>query len=275
MFNKTITTTFDDFRHVIESCCNYLRRMCTETLESHPDIFTEKYKKIFHVDIIPAALMFVEDELLNKKMLDKDGKKIPWKELAFSKQDIAKIYNAGVSDRLVTPAKAHMSANYDDKGIVQITDLCISINYDILKSHILRNLYRICDFQDIILKSWAQHEAGHILDYILSYDGQPKSRLEKDNKIAAKAIKEHKAWIKSVMPKGSIVLPEDLEKQRIKQYFEMPQESRADQLGGVDRQKVTDWQFLEKEYRITATIKCKKVKDKKPKEEASEDNKES
>ena len=255
--NKKITIRFDDLTHLYESCSNYLKAETMRTLESHPDIFTKKYQKMFDVSILTSVLMFTEEEILNKQFKDKDGKNLSWKEKVYSKNDIADIYNKGITDRLCTPAKAHMRY-YETDGKIDIQDLYITINADILKKAILRNLWRMIEFQDVLLKSWARHEAGHILDYILT-DGTSVKEHNKVCRIDDAAKKKLKNWRKSVMPKGKIYLPDDLEAQYSKMYFECPSEARADTLGGVDRQAVLEFEKAEK-YVVSATIKSKIVK---------------
>lgn len=270
MFNKKVSIKFEDFKTVVNACAKYLSDEINRTLDSRPDIFTAKHRKIFSSAVLPSALLFTEDELLFVSRKNKDGEKVKWDEPTYSKKEIAHIYNQGRVERQRTPAKANMAYKFVD-GKLQITDLSISVNYDILKTDILLNLYRINDFVECALKTWARHEAGHILDYILSYEGKPKSVLDKSVREENKAQKEYKAWIKSVMPKGQLLLPPELERQRVDMYFNMPQEARADILGGVDRRKANDFMFNQDGYRIVATIKSKPVKIKPVKEEPAKE----
>ena len=266
MFNKKLSITFEDFRSVINACAKILRDEVYKTLDAHPDVFTPRHRKMFEVAILPSALVFTEDELLYVHRKNKDGEKVKWDEVTYSKKEIAQIYNKGRVERMRTPAKANMSYKFEDGKLI-ITDLYISVNYDVLKTDLLLNLYRVNDFVECALKTWARHEAGHILDYILSYEGKPRSVLDKSLREEKKAQKEYNNWTKSVMPKGEILLPPELEKQRVDMYFNMPQEARADMLGGVDRRKANEFMFNQDGYRIVATIKSKPVKIKPVKEE--------
>lgn len=260
MFNKKTVIKFEDFRSVIGSCIAFLKEETCAKLNEHSDVFTDKYKKMFDVAVIPSALMFTEDELLHVPRKDKDGNKVKWEDVTYSKKEIASIYNKGIPERMRTPAKAHMEYAFNDQGLLEIKGLYITINLDILKTEILTNLYDINRFIDITLKGWVHHECGHILDYILSYEGKKRSVVDKLNKEDSKARKEYNAWIKSVMPKGSKFLPPELDRQRINMYFTIPCEARADTLGGVDRNKIIDYMFEDDKYRIIATIKSKTVK---------------
>jgi hypothetical protein len=259
---KKFTIHFEDFECVIESTAAFIKNEIMDVLNSRPDIFTEKYQKMFSIDILPSALMFTEDELLTRPMKTAEGKTAGWKDKAFSKEEIAKIYNSDKGDRHSTPAKAHMRWKNND-GILEISDMYIAINYDILKISVLRHLYDIIRYQDIVLRSWARHEAGHILDYIMLFDGKPVSVIKKDDKICNKAKKELNEFKKSVgYDTNKKALTREVDRQLEEMYFNMPQEARADTLGGVDRKKVIDYcfEYADKDMKVIATIKSKIVK---------------
>ena len=151
-----------------------------------------------------------------------------------------------------------MSYAFEDGKLV-IKQLEIVLNYDILIKDVLLNLYRINDYYEIVIRTWARHEAGHILDYIMSFAGQSPSKVNKLNSESDKARREYHKWFKTMLGKDAF-LPPELERQRLEMYFEIPCEARADQLGGVDRIKAIDYSMADSGKRVIATLKSKTVK---------------
>ena len=123
MFNKKTVIKFEDFRSVISSCIAFLKEETYAKLNEHSDVFTDKYKKMFDVAVIPSALMFTEDELLHVPRKGKDGSKVKWEDVTYSKKEIASIYNKGIPERMRTPAKAHMEYAFNDQGLLEIKGL--------------------------------------------------------------------------------------------------------------------------------------------------------
>lgn len=252
------TIKFEDYEALVSNIIKCFKKECYEILRSHKE-FTEKYDKMFSIEARPSALIFVEDEILSQNKKDKDGKRIGWKEPMFSKKDIINTYNKEIYERQNTPAKAYCSYIFDDEGNAVIKELRIQLNYDFLNATVLSNLYRITEYYDVVIKSWAQHECGHILDYIISFDGLSKKVIDKEENEIIKARKAYSKWWKDNRDKNGNLTPE-LETQRLKMYFEIPCEAKADMLGGVDREKVIAYTLKNKNRRVVTVMKSKTVK---------------
>ena len=252
------TIKFDDFKNVTNAIIHGFIDTVNEVLNARPDVFTEDYKKIFSCHACPSDLIFMEDEILSVKTRA-EKKRSKWEEKVFSRKDLAEIYNKGnATERANTPAKAHMSYAFEEGKLV-IKQLEVVLNLDILVKDVLLNLYRINDYYETIIRTWAKHEAGHILDYIMSYAGQSPSKVGKLNSESDKARREYHKWFKEMLGKDAF-LPPELEKQRLEMYFNIPCEARADILGGVDRNTAIEFSMADSGKRVIATFKSKTVK---------------
>lgn len=252
------TIKFDDFKNITNAIIHGFCETVNETLASRPEVFTEEYKKIFSCNACPSDLIFVEDEVLSKKIKNDKGEEAAWEDKVYSRKDIAVIYNKGdLLARDNTPAKAHMGYTFEDGKLV-IKRLEVVLNYDILVKDVLLNLYRINDYYEKVIRTWAKHEAGHILDYILSFVDKTPAQVKKLDGESAKARKEYSKWFKTALGKERC-LPPELERQRLEMYFNIPCEARADILGGVDRNGCIDFSMADFGKRVIATIKSKSV----------------
>ena len=248
-----------DAKRITATICERFRKYVTEALDEVPDIFTEHYKKMFFIDIIPTSVLFIEDELF---AMDKKS---------FSRKVIINTYNDNLMKRNSSPAYAHMHAKTDDKGNLVLTSLFIRVNYDLIILDAIRNLYRLPQWCDTILRTHARHEVGHIIDYIQSYDGQPAEKLKKDNEACIKANDEWMAWWKEKSDNGKKVLPIELEKERLIRYFQIPTEATADRLGKVDREKAIDFMVNSTDKCVDIIIKSKERPNPQKEEKKSED----
>lgn len=252
------TIKFDDFKSVTNAIIHGFCDTVKETLNARPEVFTEEFQKIFSCNACSSDLIFVEDEILSKKVKNDKGEPANWEDKVFSRKDIAVIYNKGdILTRDNTPAKAHMGYTFEEGKLV-IKRLEVVLNLDTLVKDVLLNLYRINDYYETVIRTWAKHEAGHILDYILSFVGKTPAQVKKLDGESNKARKEYTKWYKTMLGKENF-LPPELERQRLEMYFNIPCEARADILGGVDRKKSIDFSMADSGKRIIATIKSKSV----------------
>jgi hypothetical protein len=229
-------------RQLEDIFCDEVERI----LDMYPDIFTKHYKDMFHVTFTNPTIIFIEDELLND---NKDKK-------SFSRKFIVNTYNNGAMERATTPCKAHLYGK-SEKGNLVITRLDIRVDTNNLAKEALRHIWDIDNWIEHVLKVHAQHETGHILDYILSYDNKPDSELQKMIDEGKKFRKEWVSWWKTMSNDGKDVLPVEQERERLERYFNIPPESRADQLGKVDRKSSIDYQMNFGKYTADIIIKSK------------------
>lgn len=235
-----------NYQYFMRSVIAAFRDEALKVLKSFPE-FTEEYEKIFHVEAVPSAVVFIEDEIINSNHDKKN----------FSRKFIINTYNDGILMRATTPCKAHMYSKTDDKGKIKIVELVIRINYDVLLVDALKHLHEINQYINVVIKDHARHEAGHIIDYIKRYEGQSPELLKKDTEQYIKDSNEWLDWWKSISDNGSKSLTKEQDKERLLKYFSIPTEALADQYGGVDREKNIDYVLSKTGQIVDIVIKSK------------------
>lgn len=233
-----------EYGDLMKNILGTFRKEVYDCLGEHPDVFTDAYREMFHVDVVPSAVIFIEDELL------------PMEKKSFSRKMIINTYNDGLLMRTTTPCCAHMGCKEVD-GKLKIVRLFIKVNYDIMVLDVLKHLPDLSLWVDAVLKTHARHEAGHILDYILSFDGKKPEVLKKNKEESRKAKDEWLTWWKTISEDGRKALPKEQEKERLTKYFNLPDEISADTLGTVDRAKAIDYMVNSSDKCIDVVIKTK------------------
>lgn len=129
-----------------------------------------------------------------------------------------------------------------EDGTAHITDIFILIKYDVMNDEITNNIGAI-DVLKHVYEVDACHEVGHILDDVLLLEGKNyQEYYEKVQKHDEEAMDEYYEWEEAFFKSfenEEDVTPDD----RIlksKKYYNTPGESRADILGGVDREGLLD-----------------------------------
>lgn len=234
-----------NYQHFMRNVIQAFKDEALKVLKSFPE-FTEEYEKIFHVEAVPSAVIFIEDEVINIK-----NKK------NFTRKFIINTYNDGILMRATTPCKAHMYSKTDDKGNIKIVELCIRINYDVLLVDAIKHLHEITEYINVVIKDHARHEAGHIIDYIKTYPGQPVEKLQKDTEQYVKDSNEWLEWWKTISDNGTKRLTKEQDKERLLKYFSMPTEALADKYGGVNREKNIDYVLSKVDQVVDIVIKSK------------------
>ena len=232
-----------DFTTLKQQLENIICAEVHKVLESYPDVYTQRHKDMFKIVFTRTSIMFIEDELLNN---DKKS---------FSRKFIINKYNEGIMERNSKPMIARLRGDTDKKGHICIKALEIVVNNDLIIENALFNMWDIDNWIESVLKSSARHEAGHIIDFIKSYDGKKASTLAKDNKKQHEATEEWRKWCREITDNFSRPFTDDEWRESFERYFRIPGESIADMYGNVDRNKCIEYQIKSTHYKVNVVIK--------------------
>ena len=227
-------------------------KQVNETIDTHADILTPEIMKRTDFKIISRNALFdgIKSITENDTSSDRYGTK-----------KLYKLVNEYWKRWGRVNFKAFYIADADDNDKLVLSKLGIIINESALTSDILSSIGWLDDFVEII-KIDAMHEVGHIMDYVMSLDGMNRTDYLNQSTEETELKQEFFKWCneqeKDIHKK---TLEERLEifKMVDTKYYQLPAESRADILAGIDRGKYIDLLYKYEHYSKDKSAKIEPI----------------